>query len=148
MKKLSEIELDTLLNELIEELNKNFKDNFTGLVLFGSYAKGKATDYSDIDLLLTFKKFSCRYVERFDLILPILINIEKKYKIQLNPVIKQLNELTISFLLSEIFLSGIVHLDKTKDLLNFKSRLDKAIDSGLVKKIGVGENYKLLIENG
>lgn len=49
------MKINSLLKELNNSLENKFKDNFTGLVLFGSYAKNKQNSSSYIDILLTFK---------------------------------------------------------------------------------------------
>jgi predicted nucleotidyltransferase len=147
MKKLSKPQLNSLLNHLIKNLENKFKDNFTGLVLFGSYAKNEAKDNSDLDILITFQELNCRYVERFDLVLPFLIKLEKEFKIQINPIIKLEKEFTISFLLSEIGTTGKIYLDKNKKIKLFFSKIKKAYKTGFIKKIETQNNYKIQIQD-
>jgi predicted nucleotidyltransferase len=37
-------------------MNTDFQDNFQGLILYGSMARGEADNFSDIDLLVLLKK--------------------------------------------------------------------------------------------
>jgi predicted nucleotidyltransferase len=41
-----------LWQELVEALKRNVSENLWGLVLFGSTARGEATEFSDLDILL------------------------------------------------------------------------------------------------
>lgn len=43
---------EELLNRIKERLKDTFGDRFKGLILYGSEARGEATDESDIDLLV------------------------------------------------------------------------------------------------
>ncbi|RLE09235.1 hypothetical protein DRJ00_04750, partial [Candidatus Aerophobetes bacterium] len=43
------------IEDIIQALRTEFGDNFLSLILYGSWAKGKARKDSDIDLLAIFK---------------------------------------------------------------------------------------------
>ena len=53
LKKLSTNELDFLLKDFLGEVEKNF--SIDNAILYGSYAKGNATELSDVDLLIVSK---------------------------------------------------------------------------------------------
>lgn len=58
---------------------KGFKNNVLAIVLFGSYAKGTATEKSDIDLLMVVKKrFPIEKITR---------EVYAKYGIEINPML-------------------------------------------------------------
>lgn len=57
MKKLSDSELQTILLDLNSRLKEQFP-TYRSLHLFGSYAKGCATEESDIDVLLKFHQLA------------------------------------------------------------------------------------------
>lgn len=50
------VEINKILNELKNSLKSKFKDNFTGLILFGSYAIGKKKKNRDLDIMILFNK--------------------------------------------------------------------------------------------
>ena len=66
---------DTIKNEIIEKLKPL---NLNTIILFGSYAKGKETKDSDIDLLITKNKIDFQIEAKALFLLKDLI---KKYKI-------------------------------------------------------------------
>ena len=70
---------------ILEDLVNSIKENAISIILFGSYAKGKQTEKSDIDILiLTEKKF---------LIGKTLRELYAKYGREINPIILTLEEL-------------------------------------------------------
>jgi predicted nucleotidyltransferase len=52
----TQTELDILLEEIKEKVTRNFSTD--AIVLFGSYAKGTATEYSDIDVAVVSPDFN------------------------------------------------------------------------------------------
>ncbi len=53
--------------KLVSELKDIFHDNLHSIILFGSYAKGKAQTYSDIDILIILNRKFVNWTERRDL---------------------------------------------------------------------------------
>lgn len=141
------VEVDKLLKELIVELELQFQDNFTGLVLFGSYAKGTQTQNSDVDILLTFRKLPKSRLERIELIEILLNKLEKKYKLPINPIIKEKSELELNFLFADIADYAKIIVDKTGEINKFMKEILLKYESGLIKKIISGNNYRIYIEN-
>jgi predicted nucleotidyltransferase len=45
-------DIDSILEDLKEEIKDAVGDKFAQLILFGSYSRGDFTEYSDIDLLI------------------------------------------------------------------------------------------------
>ncbi len=136
------INIDKLLKELICELETQHKDNFTGLVLFGSYAKGTQTEKSDVDIILTFKKLPKDQYLKSQLVIDTIIHFESKYFIEINPlVVSKLSEVPLTI---EIADYAKVIYDKTKTLkLFFKSILRK-FKQGTYKKYYLPNNKHLL----
>ncbi len=56
-----------IAEELVLELKDKFKINLHSVILFGSYAKGTAQSYSDIDILIILNKKFANWIERRDL---------------------------------------------------------------------------------
>ena len=59
MRKLNE-KIEKILNEIVEKLKDNFKEGLCGVLLYGSWATGKARETSDIDLLVVFEEVTGR----------------------------------------------------------------------------------------
>ncbi len=54
-------------NKIISELQDIFQDDLRSVVLFGSYAKDTAQQYSDIDILIILNRKFANWTERRDL---------------------------------------------------------------------------------
>lgn len=139
--------ISQLLKTLQNFLENNFKNNFTGLVLFGSYAKGTQNPTSDIDILITFKKLPKSRIERIELVEDLLNDLEDKYQIEINPIICEEKNLNKSFLMLDIAEYAKILVDKNKKITQLFSQIKKDYDKGFVRKISRGEYYVLNIEN-
>jgi len=80
------------LKELVEELKKLYGDNLSRVILYGSKARGDATEDSDIDILVILKniqnfsfekkrvrEISWKISYKYDLLLSIIIRNEQEY---------------------------------------------------------------------
>lgn len=56
-----------LSEKLVYELKDKFHNDLHSVILFGSYAKGKAQEYSDIDILIILNRSFADWMERRDL---------------------------------------------------------------------------------
>ena len=52
MEKLQDIELKKILTELADMLQKVYQEKLKAVILYGSVARGTATDESDIDIMV------------------------------------------------------------------------------------------------
>jgi predicted nucleotidyltransferase len=137
--------VENILNELKKNLEEEFKKNFTGLVLFGSFAKGTQKLNSDIDILLTFNNLPQSRTKRFRLIRPIIMQLEEKYDIYINPVIAQEDKLSKSHLLLDIAQYAKILLDKNGKIKKHFEDIKNDYKNGLVKKIVRDNHYVLWI---
>lgn len=80
-----------IIKELKNLLIENFGNNIQDVVLFGSQLKGKATDDSDVDVLIVLKNDYDRKMKRK--INDICYDIDLKYDTFLDTQIISLNEL-------------------------------------------------------
>lgn len=105
MKKLSDLELQTILLELNNRLKERFP-TYVSLHLFGSYAKGTATKESDIDVLLKFEELP--FEERFE-VAGIICDVEYKYDCFIDYKIMQecKKEIYNPLILEQAFGSGV-----------------------------------------
>ncbi len=137
------MEIENLLTELVLTLENNFKDNFTGLVLFGSYAKGTQNKTSDVDLLITFKKLPINRENKQEFISDFLLNFQEKYHIEINAKIAEENKINKTILIYEIADYARIIIDKNKKILKLFEEIKKDYESGFVKKI-FRDNYHVI----
>lgn len=58
---------ENIAKKLISELKDVFQNDLRSVILFGSYAKGTAQTYSDIDILIILNRKFANWMERRDL---------------------------------------------------------------------------------
>ena len=80
-----------IIQELKNLLIENFGNNIKDVVMFGSQLKGKATDDSDIDIIIVLKNDYDRKMKRR--VSDICYDIDLKYDTFLDTQIISLNEL-------------------------------------------------------
>ncbi len=99
MKGLTEKERQAL-KELVEELKKLYGDNLSRVILYGSKARGDATEDSDIDILVVLKEYKniseerekvhsvkCPICYKYDLVISVIIRNEQEYLTRLSPLL-------------------------------------------------------------
>ncbi len=64
-------------NELVEGLKDIFNDNLVSIILFGSVAKGTATDESDIDIAIILKNAKSQLIQ--DKLIDFTLDLDLKY---------------------------------------------------------------------
>ena len=141
------VDIDKILKELMSYLENDFKSNFTGLVLFGSYAKGNAKSNSDIDILITFKKLPKTRYERHELLEDFLNKLEDDYNVLINPIIAKDSNLEKSFLLIDIAQYAKILVDKRNKINKIFKDINKGYKEGVFKKIIRNAYYVLKVEN-
>ncbi len=75
-------EVSEILTELKKHLIKNYGNAIKDVILFGSQARGDASEFSDFDVLIVLKKEYSAKDE--DLILDLCYDIDLKYNILLD----------------------------------------------------------------
>lgn len=141
------MDINTLISDLKETLEKEFKTNFTGLVLFGSYAKATQNKNSDVDIIITFKKLPSGRYERTNLIVDIVIELESKYHVQISPIFCEDKEFNKSVLIIEIADYGKILVDKSKIISKIFESVKKDFEKGFVKKIIKSDHHVLEFKN-
>lgn len=58
---------EKIAKKIVLELKDEFQSDLNSVILFGSYAKGTAKPYSDIDILIILNKKFANWTERRDL---------------------------------------------------------------------------------
>jgi predicted nucleotidyltransferase len=88
-----------MLSKLKEGLDKLYGDRLVNVVLFGSYARGNATQLSDVDVLVVLKDVPDRNVEsdrtlaliadlslEFDTLISVLFASEQRFQTARDPL--------------------------------------------------------------
>jgi predicted nucleotidyltransferase len=132
-----------ILNELGNNLENKFGDNFTGLVLFGSYARGTYKKNSDIDILIAFKELPEDRLLRLKMVEEILNILEDKYKIPINPIIINQENIQKTYLMADIADYAKIIIDKEDKIKNLFDNIKNDYNKGLIKKRNVGDHYML-----
>ena len=122
---------------IVEELrNKlNTISSFRGLILFGSYAKNKQKKTSDIDVIITFENLPKSIYQRDLLINDLIMGLEDKYLIEINPILADDNNLGKTPLMLEISDYAKIIEDKNSNIAQLFNSINKDYEEGYVKKI-------------
>jgi len=93
------------VKELVDELKKLYGDNLSCVILYGSKARGDATEDSDIDILVVLKKIhnfsserkkvkeiSWRLSYKYDLLLTVIIRSEQEYMQKDTPLLMNIEK--------------------------------------------------------
>ncbi len=123
-----------IYDHLVKALKEFYKDNLIGIYLFGSRARGDATELSDFDVQIVVND-APRTVKRFDEIKHIIWEIEDKWKIHINFFIRTLDEfLSPSSLTFEVATEGQALYDKTGLLKKVKDAIEIMQKEKLIEK--------------
>ncbi|HRR96904.1 MAG TPA: nucleotidyltransferase domain-containing protein [Candidatus Ratteibacteria bacterium] len=125
---------EKFLDELKEKCLKFYKNNLVSIVIFGSYANGKNTPSSDIDILIILEKTKSnyeRYIDFFSIIenIKVLKQLKNKNIYPLiSPIIKSAKYLNVKlpYLWSTKF--RIIY-DKNHFFSNFLRELEEFIEN-------------------
>ncbi|ACX72259.1 DNA polymerase beta domain protein region [Methanocaldococcus vulcanius M7] len=84
---MNEKMLNKILNEFLEKCRQKFGDDLISIILFGSYARGTATEYSDIDLLVIVKNLPERRIDRHKVLRDEVLYFIFKYGVNISPIL-------------------------------------------------------------
>jgi predicted nucleotidyltransferase len=136
-----------IIESIKETLENIHKSNFTGLILYGSYAKNKQTKNSDIDLIITFKKLPKSRYEKSAFTLDVTDPLEEKYKIPINCNIIEENQFGKSFLALEIYDYAKIIVDKNNKIKKNFDEIKSLYAKSKIKKIQRLNHHLIQIEN-
>jgi predicted nucleotidyltransferase len=93
------------VKELVDELKKLYGDNLSRVILYGSKARGDATEDSDIDILVVLKniqnfsserkkvkEISWRLSYKYELLLTVIIRSEQEYMQKDTPLLMNIEK--------------------------------------------------------
>ena len=127
---MNEKMLNKVLDEFLQRCKQKFGDNLISIILFGSYARGMATEYSDVDLLIIAKNLPKRRIERYKLMSDIDLEFLKKYHIVLSPILLEPGELptkVVNPLICGILTGYKIIYDKNNFWKNYLERIKPVI---------------------
>ncbi len=127
---------ENIANKLISELKDIFQSDLHSIILLGSYAKGTAQIYSDIDILIILTRKFANWMERRDL----EIELRKKlYRTvgQVSPKTASIQELEMALenlnpLILNIMDSGIPLYDDST-FVKLKEHFNQIVPNRIVK---------------
>jgi predicted nucleotidyltransferase len=123
-------DISKILDEFLQRCKQKFGDNLISIILFGSYARGTATEYSDVDLLIIAKNLPKRRIERYKIIRDIILDFIYEYEINLSPILikpEELSHKNISPLIYGILTGYKVIYDKDNFWKNYLERIKPII---------------------
>ncbi|MFW5704756.1 MAG: nucleotidyltransferase domain-containing protein [Nanoarchaeota archaeon] len=138
-----------LLAQIKSKLEEKYGDDFTGLVLYGSYAKGKQHKYSDLDILVLFKfKVPINMVQRNKLVGDLFDDLEQEHRIAINPIISSDCQIGKTFLTIEIADYAKILVDKNNAITFLFNEIKNDYKEGRLKRIiKKGVNMIQIVEN-
>ncbi|HCJ67758.1 MAG TPA: nucleotidyltransferase, partial [Elusimicrobia bacterium] len=68
------------INELVQSLKKLYGSNLSRIILYGSKARGDATEGSDIDIMIVLKEFD-KWEEEFEKVFNIINEVCYQYEL-------------------------------------------------------------------
>ncbi len=123
--------------KLISELKDIFQSDLRSVILFGSYAKGTAQTYSDIDILIILDKKFTNWTERRDLEIELRKRLYRTVG-QVSPKVGSLEELEDALkahnpLILNIFDSGVALYDDGA-FAKLKEQFKQIVPTKVVKR--------------
>ena len=127
---------ENIVNKLVLELREIFKNSLNSVILFGSYAKGIAQTYSDIDILIILNRKFVNWIERRDLEIELRKRLYRTVG-QVSPRVASIGELGVALenlnpLILNIVDSGIPLYDDGT-FVNLKEHFKQIVPSRVMK---------------
>ena len=91
---MNEKMLNKVLDEFLQKCKQKFGDDLISIVLFGSYARETATEYSDVDLLVIAKNLPKRRIDRHKVLRDIVLEFIYRYGINISPILIEPRDLS------------------------------------------------------
>jgi predicted nucleotidyltransferase len=128
--------IENIAKKLISQLKDKFQDDLRSIILFGSYAKGAAQPYSDIDILIILNRKFANWTERRDLEIELRKRLYRTIG-QVSPKTATIEELKIALdnlnpLLLNIIDSGTILYDDGA-FIKLKEHFNQIVPDKVVK---------------
>jgi len=99
---------DEIINKFTEKCKERFRKDLVSVVLFGSYARGTAKEYSDIDLLVIAKNLPKDWRERDKVLNDVVMDFIMKYSVRVFPIFATPRAMETSLRFGNPLLYGIL----------------------------------------
>jgi len=99
---------DEIINKFTEKCKERFGEDLVSVVLFGSYARGTAKEYSDIDLLVVARKLPKDSSQRWQLLKDIRMEILLNHSKSIETLLLTPDELRENFWMTSPLFSTLV----------------------------------------
>jgi len=148
--RVSYIFRDYLYN-FVRLLKENYKEDLLSIILFGSVARGKWNNESDIDLLIIFSNKSSIKITINNRLTKIISDYERKSKLKnskgdrlfstiqdISLLLKDLH--TFRTIFYDIAMDGIILFDRNQTGFHFLKKIKKRIEEKGLKRVFIKEN--------
>ena len=148
--RVSYIFRDYLYN-FVRLLKENYKEDLISIILFGSVARGKWNNESDIDLFIIFSNKSSIRTAINNQLKKIISDYERKTKLKnskdnrlfstiqdISLLLKDLN--TFRTIFYDIAMDGIILFDRNQTGFHFLKKIKKRIEEKGLKRVFIKEN--------
>ena len=148
--RVSYIFKDYLYN-FVRLLKENYKEDLISIILFGSVARGKWNNESDIDLFIIFSNKSSIRTAINNQLKKIISDYERKTKLKnskdnrlfstiqdISLLLKDLN--TFRTIFYDIAMDGIIIFDREQTGFQFLKKIKKRIEEKGLKRVFIKEN--------
>ncbi|KKK69825.1 hypothetical protein LCGC14_2930150 [marine sediment metagenome] len=148
--RVSYIFKDYLYN-FVRLLKENYKEDLISIILFGSVARGKWNNESDIDLFIIFSNKSSIRTAINNQLKKIISDYERKTKLKnskdnrlfstiqdISLLLKDLN--TFRTIFYDIAMDGIILFDRNQTGFHFLKKIKKRIEEKGLKRVFIKEN--------
>ncbi len=148
--RVSYIFRDYLYN-FVRLLKENYKEDLLSIILFGSVARGKWNNESDIDLFIIFSNKSSIRTAINNRLTKIISNYERKSKLKnskgdrlfstiqdISLLLKDLN--TFRTIFYDIAMDGIILFDRNQTGFHFLKEIKKRIEEKGLRRVFIKEN--------
>jgi predicted nucleotidyltransferase len=122
--------LSKVLDEFLQKCKEKFGDDLISIILFGSYARETATEYSDVDLLVIAKNLPKRRIDRHKVLRDIVLEFIYRYGINISPILIEPRDLSpkdINPLICGILTGYKIIYDKNNFWKNYLERIKPII---------------------
>ncbi len=89
------LNVDQMLDEFMEKCRNKFGNKLISIVLFGSYARGTCTEYSDVDLLVVAEGLPENRIARHKILNDVKLEFIYKYHTRISPIFIKPGDLSV-----------------------------------------------------
>lgn len=81
-----------IVNEFVSEIKKIYGKSLSRVILYGSYARGDYTEYSDVDVMILVSLPEEGIKKTVDIVSDRAFDFMMKYGVEISPIIKNIDQ--------------------------------------------------------